>query len=78
MKETIEAIYENGVFRPLGSPHVADGQRVWLEIEATVRADVQGLLDMAAKVYAGLSEADIDEIERCALDRSDFFHGRDS
>jgi len=33
-------------------------------------------LDLAAQVYEGLSESQIEEIERIALDRSDFFGER--
>ena len=34
------------------------------------------LLKLAEKIYEGLSEEDIDEIERIALDRSNFFGER--
>lgn len=34
------------------------------------------MLKLAEKVYEGLSEDDIDEIERIALDRSNFFGER--
>lgn len=33
MKQTLEAVYENGVFRPLSSPRIEDGQPVHLELE---------------------------------------------
>ncbi|MCG3159489.1 MAG: hypothetical protein JMDDDDMK_00478 [Acidobacteria bacterium] len=33
-------------------------------------------LELAAQVYEGLSESEIDEIERIALDRNDFFGER--
>lgn len=71
---TCEAVYENGVFRPLAAPaNVAEGQRVRLTVEPDPEVDV---LALAAKVYEGLSEEQIDEIERIILDRSDFFGGR--
>lgn len=34
------------------------------------------LVELAGQVYQGLSEEDIDEIERLAFDRSNFFHDR--
>ncbi len=71
---TCEAVYENGVFRPLAAPpNVAEGQRVRLTVEPGPQQDV---LELAAKVYEGLSEEQIDEIEKIILDRGDFFGGR--
>ncbi len=35
MKETIEAIYENGVLRPLSKLQILEGQRIWLTVEKT-------------------------------------------
>ena len=72
--KTCEAVYENGVFRPLVTPHeIADGQRVRLTVDPAPEPDV---LELAAKVYEGLSEEQIDEIEKVILDRRDFFGGR--
>ena len=34
------------------------------------------LVELAGQVYEGLSEEDIGEIERLALDRGNFFHDR--
>jgi len=73
MKETIDAIYENGVFRPLKRPNVLDGIKVRLEIEKLSESNVEGMLELAAQVYNGLSNEQIDEIEQIAFDRGDFF-----
>lgn len=73
MKETIDAIYENGVFRPLKRPNVLDGLKVRLEIEKLSESNVEDMLELAAQVYNGLSNEQIDEIEQIAFDRSDFF-----
>jgi predicted DNA-binding antitoxin AbrB/MazE fold protein len=75
MTQTCEAIYENGLFRPLApAPEgLSEGQKVRLVVEAKP-VDV---IDLAVHVYDGLSEEDIDEIERIALDRSNFFSGRE-
>lgn len=73
MHETLDAVYENGVFRPLGHPAVAEDKRVRLRVEPACSVPPQDLLDLAAKVYEGLSEEEIDEVERIALDRGSFF-----
>lgn len=71
---TYEAIYENGVFRPLaGTPDIPEGQRVRLTIEPRTPEDI---LALARKVYEGLSEDEINEIERIATARGNFFSGR--
>ena len=76
MTQTCDAVYENGLFRPLApTPEgLSEGQRVRLVVEAKTPDDI---LALAAKVYEGLSPEDIDEIERIALDRSNFFSGRE-
>lgn len=33
MSQVIDAIFENGVFRPLGLPHLADNERVRLTVD---------------------------------------------
>jgi len=73
MKETIDAIYENGVFRPIKRPNVLDGLKVRLEIEKLSESNVEDMLELAAQVYNGLSNEQIDEIEQTAFDRGDFF-----
>jgi predicted DNA-binding antitoxin AbrB/MazE fold protein len=73
----IDAIYENGLFRPLDPVHVTvrEGERVRLRIE---EARGKSLLDQAGQVYDGLSAADVAEIERIALQRDRFFEERPS
>lgn len=73
MKQTINAIYENGVFRPLKSPERSEGQQVRLIVETTSDLTPEELLELAAQVYQGLSAEQIDEIEQIALNRRDFF-----
>ena len=62
MKHTLEAVYENGVFKPLRPPEIPNGQQVRLEVETLVQPSADDLLELAAQVYQGLSEKDIDEI----------------
>lgn len=71
--QTIEAIYQNGMFKPLNpiSESIAEGERVRLTIEDK-NLSPDEMLELAGRVYEGLSEEDIDEIEKVALDRSNF------
>lgn len=68
MKRTIDAIYENGAFRPVHGDAVvlADGQRVRITVEEEPEP---AALRLAANVYAGLTAEEIDAVERIALDR---------
>ena len=77
MKHVIDAIYENGTFRPM-QPNImkiSEGThgRITLEDETEPES-----LKLATCVYDGLSEEDIDEIEQIALNRSNFFGSRDT
>ncbi len=71
--ETLEAIFEHGIFRlvqPANLP-LRDGQRVRLVVETEESPDA--ILALAASVYDGLSSQDIVEVEQIALQRRDFF-----
>ena len=77
MTQTLEAVFEDGSFKPVanGSLPFSEGQRVKLTVE--VPTETQGdVLSFAGQVYEGLSDKDIDEVERIALDRGSFFHDR--
>jgi predicted DNA-binding antitoxin AbrB/MazE fold protein len=73
MKHTINAIYENGVFRPLKSPEISEGQQVRLMVETTSDPTPEELLELAAQVCQGLSAEQINDIEQIALTRRNFF-----
>lgn len=72
MRQTIDAIYENGLFKPVdpSKVHVAEGQRVKLVVTEQALPEP---LRLAVQVYEGLSGQEINEIEKIALDRSHFF-----
>jgi predicted DNA-binding antitoxin AbrB/MazE fold protein len=77
MSQTLEAVFEDGTFKPVGNGSLpfSEGHRVQLTVE--VPAETQDdLLGLAGRVYEGLSDKDIDEVERIALDhltnRSEF------
>ena len=77
MINNVEAIYEDGVFRPLLSiPDISEGQRVRIvvEIAREDNSDEEIILELAASVYGGLSDQDVDEIESIALNRGTFNH----
>ena len=71
-RETLEAVYEDGVFKPLSHPKLNEGQQVRLIAEETSGVRPEHILDLAAQVYQGLSQEEIAEIEKIALDRRNF------
>ncbi len=75
MKHVIDAIYEDGTFRPM-QPNIieiSEGTHVRITVDDETEPVA---LKLATCVYDGLSEEDIDEIEQIALDRSNFFGTR--
>lgn len=77
-RQTLDAVFENGVFRLL-SPQAAtipEGQHVRLQVEPIETAD--DVLALAARVYAGLSESEVAEVEQIALDRRPLFPEREN
>ena len=69
MTQTIEAIYQNGMFKPIVpvSEKLSEGETVELIVK-NKRLSPEEMLELASQVYEGLSEEDIDEIERIALE----------
>ncbi len=74
MTQTIEAIYQNGMFKPLTSisQEITEGEKVKLAIDDE-RLTPEEMLELAGQFYERLSDEDVEEIERIALDRSNFF-----
>jgi predicted DNA-binding antitoxin AbrB/MazE fold protein len=75
MQHAIDAIYENGMFRPVPGEQlsITEGRRVRITVEEEPEPSA---LQLALQVYDGLSETEIAEIEEIALDRSTFFSQR--
>lgn len=72
--QTFDAVFENGVFRPVAAPaEIVEGQRVRLIMEP---AD-GNVMDLASQVYQGLTDEQVDDIEQIALDRKPFFERAD-
>jgi len=77
MNQTLDAVFEDGTFKPVdnGSLPFSEGQRVKLTVEVPAEKQ-EDVLRLAGQVYEGLSDKDIDEVESIALDRGSFFHDR--
>jgi predicted DNA-binding antitoxin AbrB/MazE fold protein len=77
MKQTIDAVFDNGSFRPVNNHALpfSQGQRVKLIVEAPSDSQ-EDLIELAAQVFEGLPDKEVDEIEQIALDRRDFFPNR--
>ncbi len=75
MEENVDAIYSNGTFQPVHKADIAlpDGARVRLTVEPVSQDEGTNVLDLAAKVYTGLSDEDVADVERTATDRTNFF-----
>jgi len=73
VKSTVEAIFEDGVFKPVERLEIPEGEHVQLTVETTARPEQEDPLELAARVYQSLRPEEVDEIERIALDRSQFF-----
>ena len=72
MTRILEAVYEDGVLRPLEDPGLEEHQRVVLEIRTEPQEHASSPLAAWHRVYEGLSEDEIVEVEAIALDRSRF------
>ena len=75
-QQTLEVIYEGGVFRPIMPPasSIEEGQHLHVLLLETLTPEE--MTELAGSVYDGLPEEEIKEIERIALDRSSFFGDR--
>lgn len=73
MQQTVEAVYENGIFRPLKVPKLSEGQEVQLIIKSKDKMEPNQMLQLASEVYQGSSVEQIQDIEQIALNRQSFF-----
>lgn len=72
--QTIEAIYENGTFRPIDplDGSIDEGQHVQLTVRVVTGADGEDPLGMLTNFWDGMSEEEIEEVESIMLDRSNW------
>ncbi len=71
MTKTVEAIFEDGVLKPISPLNIPEHKRVTIFIKDEI-VEPFDVLSLASMVYNGLSPEDIEEIEKLALDRSRF------
>jgi len=71
MPRTIEAIYEDGVLKPVIALNIPEHKKITLIIEEKAEEPSE-IMSLAAGVYGGFSPEDIEEVEQVALDRSHF------
>ena len=75
MKATVEAVYQDGVFRPVYRPNLAEGERVRLVFEKAPKPSPDRVLQLAAAVYDGASPQDLADLEEMSR-RRDLFPDR--
>jgi predicted DNA-binding antitoxin AbrB/MazE fold protein len=63
----IEAIYQNGVLKLLEDPGLVENQRVLIEIQTEPQEHDSSAVTAWHRVYEGLSEEEIAEIESIVL-----------
>ena len=72
MTFVLEAVYEDGVFKPLETIDLAENQRVQLSIQLLSDTEVDEILARWGAIYQDLTEAEIEDIEAIALNRQSF------
>ncbi len=65
----MDAVFQDGVFKPARMPDLPEGERVRLTVETVGHAKPDDILHLAACVFEGLSVNEIDEIEEMARHR---------
>ena len=76
MKASVDAVYQDGVFKPVSSPELPEGERVRLTVERVTQTKPDDILKLASRVYDGLSQQDIHDIEDMARHRALFDDAR--
>ena len=75
MSKVIDAIYENGVFKPLNHLDLDEYSkvRITIESEKEIKQRTMMVLELARKSYEGLSKEQISVLEQTKLDNIGFF-----
>ncbi len=70
MNQTIEAVYEDGVFKPVNpiTIEIEEGEKVKIVVKTEDHCE-EASVDLAEKYFKGLSEDDIDKVITHALDQ---------
>jgi predicted DNA-binding antitoxin AbrB/MazE fold protein len=72
MARDIDAIYEEGILKPLEALDLPEHQRVRITIHEPAEESPDETLDAWQGVYDGLTDEEIARIEAIAFDRSHF------
>ena len=72
MERTLPAVYEHGVLTPLEPLDLPERQRVIITIHGPAPESPDETLKAWHRVYEGLSEEEVAQVEAIALDRSRF------
>jgi predicted DNA-binding antitoxin AbrB/MazE fold protein len=75
VKASVDAVFQDGVFKPVSPPGLPEGERVRLTVERVAQTKPEDILKLASRVYEGLSQGDIDEVEDMARHRALFDDG---
>ena len=76
VKATVDAVFQDGVFKPSRRPDLPEGEHVRITVERVERVGPGDILQLAARVYEGLSTEDIDDVEAMARRRPFFSDAR--
>ena len=76
MEHVLDAIYSDGVLKPLEELDLPENQRVRITISVPDAEDVERSLQAWHQVYAGLSAEEIAAVEQVAFDRAHFMNGQ--
>lgn len=77
MERVLEAVYRKGVLTPLEPLELPEDEHVMITVHVPMPEEPDEALLAWQQVYAGLSEEDVVEVERIALDRSHFMRQED-
>lgn len=72
MATTLDAVFEDGVLKPVQPLELAEGERVRVTVERAGTAPADEILALASSVYEGLSADELDQIEAMAKRRPFF------
>jgi predicted DNA-binding antitoxin AbrB/MazE fold protein len=72
MARVVDAIYENGMLKPLETLDLPEHQRVRITIHEPVVESPEETLEAWHQVYEGCTDEEMAQIEAIALDRSRF------
>lgn len=71
MSKAVEAVFENGVFKPVIPLSFPEHKKVMLFIEEE-HEETPDIFSLSSVVYKGLSPEDINDVEDIAFDRNHF------